>query len=134
MDLKKIFPKFIHTFYMLHQTYKYDCRRTLKYGFAYRHEIDNLKANLLMVIHTIEKGLTMPNAHANFGHDRIQTLIQLTEQIINSPKEKDSFEIKYALETLNDYILFHQTKKIEIEMETLNHIKKLGNKLCYYFK
>lgn len=117
---------------MIWQTYKYDCLRNLKYGFAYQHKNENLKANLLMVIHTIEKGLTMPNAHTNFGKDRIYSLIFLVKQLTNNHSDnKNIFEVQYALSTLNDYILFHKMRNKEIEPTLLDCIQQLTQSLSY---
>lgn len=132
MNYRNILPKFIHTLYMIWQTYKYDCLRNLKYGFAYQHKNENLKANLLMVIHTIEKGLTMPNAHTNFGKDRIYSLIFLVKQLTNNHSDnKNIFEVQYALSTLNDYILFHKMRNKEIEPTLLDCIQQLTQSLSY---
>lgn len=81
MDLKKLFPKFVHKLYMVTQTYLYDCSKALKYNFAYRHDEENIKAHLLMIIHTLEKGLTMPNARSNFGHERIKEMVSVMQQL-----------------------------------------------------
>lgn len=134
MNIKKIFPKFVHTIYMIYQTYGYDLVRNLKYGFAYKHNNDNLKANLLLVIHTIEKGLTMPNAHTNFGKDKIDILIHIVQDIIkNKEEDKNCFEVKYALSTLNDYLSFHEKRKVQIIPSILECIIRLGKDLSFSF-
>ena len=134
MNLKKYVPLFVYRAYMVIQTYCFDCRKTLKYSFCYRHEEENLKANLVMVIHTVEKGLTMPHARTNFGHERILDIIRLTNIISDRYPTVDGshcFEVLYALETLDDYIAFHWERKVVITPDILKAIEDLAAKHSY---
>lgn len=142
MKLRNLFPKFVYRWYMVSQTYLYDCKKALRYNFAYGHDEENAKASLLMTIHIIEKGLTMPNARTNFGHERIKDLIRGVMAVNNfTPPPpykqfsyKDCFEIEYAFETLNDYLVFHKKRNVEVDPSILRLINGIAKKFSYKYR
>lgn len=125
MNLKHFFPKWVHTIYMCYNTFGYDLKRILKYSFGYTNNVDGLKANLLMVLHSLEKGLTMPNGRCGFGKDKIFQINDLICKIV--PTQPISYEIQYANELLEEYIEYHKKRKFQLPSEIEDAIVNAKN-------
>lgn len=123
MKIKELLPSFVHKYYMVCQTFGYDVQRVLCYGFGYSHTKSNLKARLLMVLHTLEKGLTMPNSRPCFGKDKIEQIYTLVNKL--GKEEVDSFEMQYASQLIYEYELFHKIQNYELSEYIVNQIKKI---------
>lgn len=122
-----VFPKWVHTLYMIINTFGYDCKRVLKHCFGYEENLETLKANLILVIHTVEKGLTMPETRLGFGQDKITIMSTLLDKII--PLESDSFELIYAKSVLEEYLDFHEKRGFIFPEKTLTSLQSMIGKI-----
>ena len=125
--VKKMLPAFVGNIYMTLQTYIYDCKRLFRFAFGYNNNVENVKANLILVLHGIEKGLTMPNPKPGFGIIKLGQILNL----IGKLKEKDSgcFEIKYTKGIILQYIKFHEDRNLIIPIENKLLLEKLEKEL-----
>lgn len=115
IQLRQLLPTWIHTIYMCANTFGYDARRALRYCFGYNNDVENQKANLLMILHTLEKGLTMPNGRCGFGYDKIRQISSLVRQI--TPIESYSFELCYTRSILSEYETYHAVRQYQLPAE-----------------
>ena len=117
MKIKSLFPKWVHTCYMSYNTFGYDCKRVLKHCFGYNRNLECLKANLMLVLHTIEKGLTMPDARPGFGADKLKSVKKMVKSI--SAIESESYELFYTYNLLEEYLNFHKKTGYRLPEDSL---------------
>lgn len=123
--LKRLMPTFVHTAYMIWNTFGYDCQRVLKHCFNYSKSEAGLKSSLIMTIHTIEKGLTMPAFRCGFGADKLKQILHLVSAL--SAYEQNSYELRYASAIVTEYEQTHQRLHYELPSDikaTLSSIKQ----------
>ncbi len=95
--------KLVKTRY-LNFLYKYDYKRFIEYSSTYNETPAVLAARLRVLIHTIEKGLSLPQVKKNFGHEKILEIIRLYEAYKISPCKEDLSVIELAEGLLAAYI------------------------------
>lgn len=74
---------------------------------------EQVLSELLVLSHTIEKGLTVPESRLGFGEKKVDALITLLEAI---PEEQAMQEERYliALRTLCRYVIFHHKRDYQL--------------------
>lgn len=98
------------------KTYRADYKRFRKNAFTLTKKSgkDNLKAEISMHAHRLEKGLSYPNFREGFGKEAYSSLINA----MNSYKEKyelDDVVYQTGLSVINEYIKKHVGTKIDTE-------------------
>lgn len=113
----------IETRKMYKQTLQNDKQRLLKYGFAYNHSKDNLRAHLRMLIHFVEKGLTMPSVRPCFGISRLRQIANIVNQL--GRDNAHLFEMQYVTRLMDEYLSYHNNRGIDLPEEHLVLIKTI---------
>ncbi len=89
------------------QNAKYDLKRFINNaGVFHSATKENLLASITHTYHVIEKGLTMPHRRMNFGHDGVNSLIDLTEEYILKYGEPQG-SAEHAISVLKAYLDMH---------------------------
>lgn len=101
----------------------YWLKRSVKYSMLYRGE-EYLANRLLIMGHSMEKGITMPNRRYGFGYGVVRLLISLcNEYQTKYGTEKDAFQI--ALDDLREYLQIHKEASFELPKDIEGGITKL---------
>lgn len=101
----------------------YWLKRSVKYSMLYRGE-EYLANRLLIMGHSVEKGITMPNRRYGFGYGVVRLLISLcNEYQTKYGTEKDAFQI--ALDDLREYLQIHKEASFELPKDIEGGITKL---------
>ncbi len=110
---------------MAYNTFVYDYRRVSRLCFGYNESYMGIKANLMMVLHTIEKGLTMPDIKPGFGYEKFKEIYSLVRKL--EPIELSSFEVQYSYNLIIEYIDFHNRVGYELAGEMYEILNRLKN-------
>lgn len=98
-------------------------KRSVKFSMLYRGE-EYLSNRLLIMGHSVEKGITMPNRRYGFGYGVVRLLISLcNEYRVKFDTQNDAFQI--ALDDLREYLQIHKTANFELPEDIEGGIKKL---------
>lgn len=97
----------------LKKLYDYNRKRFVKYG-ARRDSEDALMGYLTMAIHGIEKGITMPDFRAGFGHDRMCELLECSETFI-ARYGMGNIQLTHLARVVHEYDLLH--KKLHFRLD-----------------
>lgn len=98
-------------------------KRSVKYSMFYRDE-EYLSNRLLVLGHTVEKGITMPNRRLGFGIGSVRLLITLcNEYIIKYGKQ--SPQLMIAISALREYLQIHIDARYELYNDIVVGIQKL---------
>lgn len=101
----------------------YWLKRSVKYSMLYRGE-EYLANRLLIMGHSVEKGITMPNRRYGFGYGVVRLLISLcNEYQTKYGTEKDAFQI--ALDDFREYLQIHKEASFELPKDIEGGITKL---------
>lgn len=101
----------------------YWLKRSVKYSMLYRGE-EYLANRLLIMGHSVEKGITMPNRRYGFGYGVVRLLISLcNEYQAKYGTEKDAFQI--ALDDLREYLQIHKEASFELPKDIEGGITQL---------
>lgn len=104
--------------------------RCKQYGKEHSTDWDaeQVLSELLVVSHTIEKGLTVPESRLGFGEKKVDTLITLLEAI---PEDYAKQEERYliALRTLTRYVIFHHRRDYQLP----KRVEDAYAKYCKFF-
>lgn len=105
---------------MVYLTYGADLilhKKSLKYKET------RIRCAVIMICHVIEKGFTMPNSRLGFGEDRINELCHLLKRYSCLGYDISSFEVRYALKILNEYLIFHERDDYSLNKNIIELIK-----------
>lgn len=91
----------------------YDFRRFWKFSVCMDDSLYALKYKIMMNLHVIEKGLTMPSMRADFGDAAFKELDNLIKRFFDLQKEP-SFEVKYAAAVIKQYAYVHKSQNLKI--------------------
>ena len=80
--------------------------RSVKYSMLYRGK-EYLSNRLLVMEHSVEKGITMPNRHFGFGYGVVRLLIASCREYIEK-YGKDSSQLQIAIDGLEEYLDIHK--------------------------
>lgn len=101
----------------------YWLKRSVKNSMLYRGE-EYLANRLLIMGHSVEKGITMPNRRYGFGYGVVRLLISLCQEYrAQYGSEKEAFQI--ALDDLREYLQIHQEANFELPEDIEEGIRKL---------
>lgn len=101
----------------------YWLKRSVKYSMLYRGE-EYLANRLLIMGHSVEKGITMPNRRYGFGFGVVRLLISLCKEYqAMYGAEKDAFQI--ALDDLREYLQIHKEVSFELPKDIEGGITQL---------
>ena len=101
----------------------YWLKRSVKNSMLYRGE-EYLANRLLIMGHSVEKGITMPNRRYGFGYGVVRLLISLCQEYrAKYGSEKEAFQI--ALDDLREYLQIHQEANFELPEDIEEGIRKL---------
>lgn len=109
--------------------------RDLWYSDTYRSEKTEL-SGLMINIHVLEKGITMPNRHLGFGYQIVRGIIQRCNNAIKDYSE-NHLEIQVALNGLEQYLQLHEESLYQLPsdissgIEKLLKFKKLDTEKCF---
>lgn len=124
---------------------RYNKKRNLYYSIEMHQEKCSCLANLMILTHVLQKGITMPNRRLGFGYDRVRSVIKQSNMIINK-WGYNSIELQSALADLNQYKMIHDNadyilpKDIDDGICSLLNYLTLKDENCYsiskeeYFK
>lgn len=151
MNIKQIVPtwaksliKYIRVSIQLLPVYLYWFKRDIKKSTVFRNKKSDL-ANLLIMGHVLEKGITMPNRRLGFGYERVRELISFLKEVI-SLYTANYTEVQAALGDLEQYDKLHKDNNFELPkdiqdgIDELKCFKTAGTSLCFnmtadeYFK
>lgn len=101
----------------------YWLKRSVKYSMLYRGE-EYLANRLLIMGHSVEKGITMPSRRYGFGYGVVRLLISLCKEYQTKyGAEKDAFQI--ALDDLREYLQIHKEVNFELPKDIEGGITQL---------
>lgn len=129
--LKQLIPYKIRlTASLLRNGFFYDFIRYLKYSNSQNHfdSIEQLEAIITFNYHVIEKGLTMPETRLGFGTSKIQELVDYCNLFLSKSYNLQSTAFTHAVQTINEYLLFHKSVKYQLPEKLVHNIKSLSQK------
>ena len=85
--------------------YKYDMDKYYEYSCMNDKNLDCLATKIRILVHSIEKSVTLPNFELGHGKDKIIELIDLYNQYIDYEDKKDS----QVLQLVKDTIVFYMS-------------------------
>lgn len=151
MNLKAFVPvwakslrKYIKGAKQLLPVYSYWFKRDIKNSMLFRNEMSDM-ANLLIMGHVLEKGITMPDRRLGFGYERVRELITFLKEVI-SLYTANHTEVQAALSDLEQYDNLHKDNNFELPkdiqdgIDELKCFKTVDTSLCFkmtvddYFK
>jgi nitroreductase len=107
------------------KSYRYDKNRFRKYSDSFLMKRKNeLLGNIIKHYHVFEKGLTMPETRLGFGQPKLIMLINECSRYIELYGRSDS-QLIHAIGVINEYFLFHEENKYQLESKTIESINRL---------
>ena len=102
--------------------------KILHYSSTYIHNRQTALANLLVISHVLEKGITMPERRMGFGYERVRNIINKCNAII-SQWGTDYVELQAALSDLKQYYDIHKAANFQLPQDIIDGIEKLTPQL-----
>lgn len=99
-------------------------KKTLHYSNTFAKNRNSALANLLVVSHVLEKGITMPERRLGFGYERVREIINYCNIIIDK-WGTDYIELQAALADLGQYLDIHRKANFLLPDDIINGIEKL---------
>lgn len=108
MSIKEIiksvpFFKTIGKKYYIYSQFRDDARSFSKYYCDSAETMGDYKYSIMLIVHSLEKGMCMPDPRP-FGKDKASKLLNLLE----NSDDKSSFEYNLGISVLNEWIAFYQ--------------------------
>lgn len=103
---------------------KYSINRNLKYSSEMYQGRSACLANLMILTHVLQKGITMPRRRYGFGFDRVRDVIKHCNIIIDQ-WGPDSVELQSALADLKQYKAIHDNADYKLPDDIDNGIISL---------
>ena len=101
------------------QVFDYDKRRFLCYAGCFdKCSRESMLAGIIMAYHIIEKGLTMPRRHLDFGHGAVLDLLSRINNFVRIFGD-DDLQIRHAIGVLKSYLKLHQDEKFDFSKDAL---------------
>ena len=69
--------------------YRYDMQRYLTHSCMNEQNVENAATHMRILVHAIEKGMSLSNVKAGFGKEKIEELIKLYQSYEQQPDKKD---------------------------------------------
>lgn len=87
--------------------FAYDCNRFAQYaGCFHSNSRDAVLARIIMAYHVLEKGITMPRRHLDFGHQAVLNLISGIELYLERFGDDDA-QVRHAIGCVKEYLEIH---------------------------
>lgn len=101
------------------RVFDYDKNRFLRYAGCFDKDSRESKlAGIIMAYHILEKGLTMPRRHLDFGHAAVLDLLAKVNNFAEIWGETDP-QIKHAIGVVKSYLKMHQDEKFDFSKDVL---------------
>lgn len=98
-------------------------KRSVRYSMLYRGE-EYLSNRLLVISHSIEKGITMPNRRLGFGQGNVRMMTMLCKEYIKKYGSTAS-QLQIALDVLSEYLDIHVSAAYLLPTDIVTSIKEL---------
>jgi len=112
-----------NNFLLLFQTYSYHIIRNIKYSGVSNSKTNGLITDIILLYHSIEKGLTMPNFRFGFGQEKLYKLTELIEEYIKQARDTEDSQFCTAVSILAEYLDIHKNyslnEKLKNKMEEI---------------
>ena len=93
--------------------YAYDCIRFARHAGGFHPEFRAASiARIIMAYHVLEKGLTMPHRHLDFGHSAVLNLIRLVEDFEKRFGVADA-QVEHAIGCVKEYLEIHDLSNFD---------------------
>lgn len=88
--------------------FAYDKRRFIRHAGVFHPESRSASiARIVMGYHVLEKGITMPRRHLDFGHAAVENLIELVETFEKRFPDGDG-QVDHAIGCIKEYLQIHK--------------------------
>ncbi len=131
MSIRKILPSWLKRWLRkqkelpaLNKEMNYMKGKILQFSFTYIQNKTTSLANLLVVCHVLEKGITMPDRRMGFGYNRVRDIISSCNDII-SKWGSEFVEVQAALSDLKQYYDVHRDANFQLPDDITDGIEKL---------
>lgn len=106
-----------HPLIVTRMLFSYDQRRFERYAGGFHPESRSASlARIIMAYHVIEKGITMPRRHLDFGHSAVLNLISLVEDF-ERRFGADEPQLKHAVGCVKEYLSIHKTEHFDMSKD-----------------
>ena len=109
---------FVHTKYgksrYLNLLYRYDMKRYLSYSGMNEKLLENIAGQMRVLIHAIEKGMSLSHVRLGFGREKIKKLIEFYQSYERIETRKDEQVLELARSTVRCYAEFQKTAGADI--------------------
>lgn len=95
--------------------HKYDMEQFLTYSCMNENNQERLATKIRILVHTIEKGMSLPNCKPGFGKEKILTLISCCEQYGQIENIQDSQALELGRVTVSKYIQYQKEQGVSLE-------------------
>lgn len=125
--MKKIIKKIIFSSRLLNE-YLYEYYRYLFHSSLIFNENKNkaitLQSRIISQVHTIEKGLTMPEVKLGFGKEKLLKLINdVNEYLVKFSSSNEM--VTYAVSVIKEYSEFHSTRNYQLSTDLVSAINDI---------
>lgn len=110
-------------------------KNNLKYLRMYKNsKCSYIEYNILLLVHSIEKGLSLKEVRYGFGKAKIYHLLRLINLYNDRGYNIDNYAFKEAIAVLDSYIKFHKNKNYKIDNEIKDKITSLKSKFISVYE
>lgn len=94
--------------------YKYDMKRYLQYSGMNNNTAEKKAAKIRLLVHPIEKALSIENTRNDFGKQKIETLIELYNEYESNSIQEDSQVLMLTKSIITQYVLFRKQHNCDV--------------------
>ena len=130
-SLNKIMPKWLHkwlrkvrAYFFLVKEEQYNNHRLLLFSSTFSNKKNTHLADLMVMTHVLEKGITMPERRLGFGQPRVRDILKYCDAIIKQ-WGSNSIEVQTTLADLKQYLEIHKNEGYLLPNDIITHIEKL---------
>lgn len=98
----------------LNYLYRYDMQRYLSYSGMNEGNPENVAGQMRLLIHTIEKGMSLSYVKPGFGKEKIEKLIELYQLYEKNEGRKDEQVLRLAQSTVRCYAEYQSAAGVDI--------------------
>lgn len=107
--------------------YRYDMERYLSYSGMNQELPENIAGQMRLLIHAIEKGMSLSHTKSGFGREKIEKLIELYQTYEQIRTRKDEQVLELARSTVRCYAEFQKTAGADISFIPESFLKICAN-------
>ena len=101
------------------RVFDYDKKRFLRYaGCCDKESRESKLAEIIMAYHIVEKGLTMPRRHFDFGHAAVLDLLAKITDFVGIWGISDR-QVQHAIGVVKSYLKMHQDEKFNFSKDAM---------------